>query len=66
MSRIIVTGTDTGIGKTIFAAALARALDATYWKPIQSGLDGDASDSDIVRAMGVSRILPEASSCRRA
>ena len=26
-TRIIVTGTDTGIGKTVFAAALAGALD---------------------------------------
>ena len=28
---IIITGTDTGIGKTVFAAALAGALGATYW-----------------------------------
>ncbi len=60
MSRIIVTGTDTGIGKTVFAAALAAALGAAYWKPIQSGLDGDASDSDTVRRLGVRRVLPEA------
>jgi dethiobiotin synthetase len=60
MSAIIVTGTDTGIGKTIFAAALAAALGAAYWKPIQSGLDGDASDSDVVRRLGVKQVLPEA------
>lgn len=58
--RIIVTGTDTGIGKTVFAAGLAAALGATYWKPIQSGLDGDLSDSDTARWLGVGRILPEA------
>lgn len=34
----IVTGTDTGIGKTVFAAALVRALDGIYWKPVQAGL----------------------------
>ena len=61
MSRaIIVTGTDTGIGKTVFAAALAAALGASYWKPVQSGLDGDYSDSETVSRLGGPRILPEA------
>jgi len=60
MGQIIVTGTDTGIGKTIFASALAAALRATYWKPVQSGLDGDESDSDTARRLGVGNILPEA------
>jgi dethiobiotin synthetase len=60
MRSIIVTGTDTGIGKTVFASALAAALGATYWKPIQSGLDGEESDSDAARRLGVSRLLPEA------
>jgi len=57
--RIVVTGTDTGIGKTVFSAALASALGATYWKPIQSGLD-DGADADSVAALGVSDVLPEA------
>lgn len=60
MTPIIVTGTDTGIGKTVFASALAAALTATYWKPIQSGLDGEQSDSDIARRLGVGKTLPEA------
>jgi dethiobiotin synthetase len=47
MTRFVVTGTDTGIGKTIFSAALAGATGAPYWKPIQSGLD-DETDSQIV------------------
>lgn len=58
----IVTGTDTGIGKTVFAAALAGALGARYWKPIQSGLD-DGSDSERTAALSglpVDHILPEA------
>jgi dethiobiotin synthetase len=59
MSRIVVTGTDTGIGKTVFAAALTRALGATYWKPIQSGLL-DGADGETVATLGVTRILPEA------
>lgn len=47
---VIVTGTDTGIGKTTFAAALAGALEATYWKPIQCGLEG-GSDTERIRAL---------------
>lgn len=58
---IVVTGTDTGIGKTVFAAGLTAALGARYWKPIQSGLE-DGSDAASVAALGVptARILPEA------
>lgn len=56
---LIVTGTDTDIGKTVFAAALTVALGATYWKPIQAGLDG-GSDAERVAALGVNRILPSA------
>ncbi|HEY0270657.1 MAG TPA: dethiobiotin synthase [Sphingomonas sp.] len=59
MTRLVVTGTDTGIGKTVFAAALARALGAAYWKPIQSGLL-DGADSETVAALGVGAVLPEA------
>jgi len=57
--RLVVTGTDTGIGKTVFAAALARALGAAYWKPIQSGLL-DGADGETAAALGVARVLPEA------
>ena len=59
MTRLVVTGTDTGIGKTVFAAALARALGAAYWKPIQSGLL-DGADGETVSSLGVERVLPEA------
>ncbi len=59
-SIIIVTGTDTNVGKTVFAAALASALGAYYWKPVQSGLDA-GGDASAVAALGVrgDRILPE-------
>jgi dethiobiotin synthetase len=62
MSAIVVTGTDTGIGKTVFSAGLAGFLDAAYWKPVQAGLDGE-TDSDVVRRLAglpAERILPEA------
>ncbi len=60
--RFIVTGTDTGIGKTIFAAALTGYLQARYWKPVQAGLD-DETDSEVVArlsGLGSRAIIPEA------
>jgi dethiobiotin synthase len=35
--RFFITGTDTGVGKTVVSALLCAALDAIYWKPIQTG-----------------------------
>lgn len=61
-SRYVVTGTDTGIGKTVFAAALTGFLGARYWKPVQAGLD-EESDSEAVARLsgrGATAILPEA------
>jgi len=62
MPRFIVTGTDTGIGKTVFSAALASALGAHYWKPVQSGLDDGADRDHVARLGGVTpeRVVPEA------
>jgi len=60
--RIIVTGTDTGIGKTVFAAGLAGALDGVYWKPIQAGVEEETDREAVLRLSGLSpeRVLPEA------
>ncbi|GGC40107.1 ATP-dependent dethiobiotin synthetase BioD [Novosphingobium marinum] len=59
----VVTGTDTGVGKTVFAAALTAALGASYWKPVQAGLDADGrgDSAEVARLAGLSdrRILPE-------
>lgn len=57
----IITGTDTGVGKTVVAAAYAGALGAAYWKPVQCGLEG-GGDSERVRTLSglpAERILPE-------
>ena len=59
---IVVAGTDTDVGKTVFAAGLSGALEADYWKPIQAGLDG-GTDSKRVAVLGglpAKRIHPEA------
>jgi dethiobiotin synthetase len=60
--RFVVTGTDTNIGKTVFSAALAGALGASYWKPVQAGLEGETDSEAVMRLGGipVGRIIPEA------
>jgi dethiobiotin synthetase len=59
---LIITGTDTGVGKTVFAAGLAHALGATYWKPIQCGLadGGDSARVQALAGLAPDHILPEA------
>lgn len=59
---IIVTGTDTCIGKTVFAAGLAGALDGWYWKPVQAGTEDGTDSETVARLSGLppERILPEA------
>jgi dethiobiotin synthetase len=58
----IITGTDTGIGKTIFAAALAQAVGAAYWKPVQAGLDRETDTQIVARLTGHASglFIPEA------
>lgn len=34
---VFVTGTDTGVGKTVVSAALLRRVRGRYWKPVQTG-----------------------------
>ena len=59
--QIIVTGTDTGIGKTVFAAGLTRLLDGYYFKPVQAGLEGETDSAVVQRLSGLpaDRMLPE-------
>jgi dethiobiotin synthetase len=53
---LLVTGTDTGVGKTVIAAALvtalrARGVRAIGFKPAETGSDsGQPADSDILAA----------------
>ncbi|GLR45700.1 ATP-dependent dethiobiotin synthetase BioD [Mesorhizobium amorphae] len=59
--RIVIAGTDTGIGKTVFSAGLAGLLDGFYWKPVQSGLDSETDSEVVARLAGLpsGRVLPE-------
>lgn len=61
MSAIIVTGTDTEIGKTVFSAALTGALGAHYWKPVQAGTDDEGhGDAETVARLSGRPVLPSA------
>jgi dethiobiotin synthetase len=50
MRPLIVTATDTDVGKTVVSAMLTLALDAIYWKPVQAGT-ADATDRKRVAAL---------------
>jgi dethiobiotin synthetase len=53
---LFVTGTDTGVGKTVLSAALLhRYRDSArlrYWKPVQTGIEQD-DDTAEVRRLGI-------------
>lgn len=61
MSRFIITGTDTDVGKTIVSAMLVRALDAYYWKPIQAGTADGTDRARVAELSGApeEKLLPE-------
>lgn len=48
--RYFVAGIGTGVGKTVASAILCKALQADYWKPLQSG-DLEFSDTDRVNTL---------------
>ena len=62
MSVLVVTGTDTGVGKTVTTAALACAarlagLDVAVCKPVQTGAaDGDDDLREVGRLSGVTAL----------
>lgn len=62
MTDFLVTGTDTGIGKTVIAAALVRALRtrgvrALGFKPVETGLEeGQPSDSEILARASLEKL----------
>ena len=69
MRGLFVTGTDTGVGKTVVAGAIAAALRArgervAVYKPVVTGLDepvepGWPRDHELLAAAaGVSRRMP--------
>jgi dethiobiotin synthetase len=61
---VFVTGTDTGVGKTVVSAALLiRYLSSgvRYWKPIQTGIEQDDDTAEVLRlsAGSADRVLDD-------
>lgn len=53
---LFVTGTDTGVGKTVASAILMRRLrhlDCRYWKPVQTGIEVDDDTGTVERLSGM-------------
>src|ERR1700738_5317277 len=51
--HFFITGTDTGVGKTTLSALLCAALDAVYWKPIQTGTLEGSDRVTVMRLAGI-------------
>jgi dethiobiotin synthetase len=61
VSVLVVTGTDTGVGKTVATAALACAarlagIDVAVCKPVQTGSPRDDDLADVARLSGVNAL----------
>lgn len=61
VNGFFVTGTDTGVGKTVLSALLVVALDALYWKPVQTGaVEGtDRASVRLWAELPEEQLLPE-------
>jgi dethiobiotin synthetase len=63
LTVLVVTGTGTGVGKTIATAALASAgrqagLDVAVCKPVQTGTDvGDDDLAEVTRLTGLTKVV---------
>ena len=57
-----VTGTDTGVGKTLVSAMLTLGLQSSYWKPIQAGCEPETDTGWLRRVTHIdeARLLKEA------
>lgn len=60
-SGVFISGTDTGVGKTVVAAGVLRLIaesrPSIYWKPVQTGEDSDTHE--VARLAGrASSLLP--------
>lgn len=60
MRGVFVTGTDTGIGKTLVSAWLTRGWAAEYWKPVQTGAAEDSDSATVAALAPGARIHPPA------
>jgi len=58
--ELFVTGIDTNVGKTLASLLLVRALNGSYWKPVQSGFPTDSEFIEKYRTNQLQEIFPSA------
>jgi dethiobiotin synthetase len=59
--KYLVAGIGTGVGKTIVSSILVQALQADYWKPIQTGSEEDSDTQTVQNLVSCSPVFfPEA------
>ncbi len=63
MKSIFVTGTSTGVGKTVVSAVIMKILQGygiRYWKPVQTGFPPDSDTKTVASLAGLdpSLIIP--------
>lgn len=57
--QIFVSAIGTEVGKTVASAVLCSALNASYWKPVQSGAESDSDTRELERLVPNLKTLPE-------
>jgi len=59
--QLAICGTDTDVGKTVVSAWFVQGLGASYWKPVQSGLEGGGDSARVQRLLNLprERLIPE-------
>lgn len=60
--KVFVAGIGTGVGKTLVSAILAEALQADYWKPVQTGtiVSTDKEEVEILVSNNVTKVFENA------
>lgn len=56
MKTVFLTGIHTDAGKTVASAIVCKALNADYWKPIQSGYPQDSDRRTVQSLIGEANI----------
>lgn len=60
MKPVFISGTGTGIGKTVVAAIVTEALHGIYWKPVQAGTSEETDTEWVQKILGdPSRVAKE-------
>lgn len=63
MRGLVIAGIGTDVGKTVVSAVVCEALNADYWKPVQSGIADSPGDSQFMAGLlqgAPSRVHPPA------